>query len=104
MKTFDITKIKTKEQLKQFADSIITGEVNLRSTTKHNEERLEWCLLHLQKRDNVPPENPKVMCDLLRVLYNCYEDDKVLQQLILIITSMASRMTKKLNNYKHNKK
>jgi hypothetical protein len=104
MKTFDITKIKTKEQLEQFVDGIITGEVNLRSTTKHDEERLKWCLLHLQNRDKISPKNPKVICDLLRVLYNFCEDDKVLQQLILIITSMASRMTVKLNNYKHNKK
>jgi len=104
MKTIDITKIKTKEQLKQFADSIITGEVNLRGTTKHDEERLKWCLLHLQNRDKISPENPKVVCDLLRVLYNCYEDDKGLQKMILIITSIASRMQVKLTDYKKNKK
>jgi hypothetical protein len=104
MKKCDITKIKTKEQLQQFVDDIIAGEICFRGTTKHDTKRLEWCLLHLRNRDKIVATNPKVICDLLRVLYNFCEDDKVLQQLILIITSMASRMNVKLNDYKHGKK
>lgn len=102
MKKCDITKIKTKEQLQQFVDDIIAGEIRFRGTTKHNTTRLEWCLCHLRNRDKIDAKNPKVICDLLRVLYNFCEDDKVLQQLILTITSMTSRMQGKLRKYKNN--
>ena len=104
MKECDIKKIKTKEQLQEFVDDVIAGKINFHGNTEHDAKRLEWCLRHLRNRDKIRPENPKVICDLLRLLYNFCEHDEVLQKMILIITSIASRMQVKLIDYKKNKK
>ena len=104
MKECDIKKIKTKEQLQEFVDDVIAGKINFHGNTEHDAKRLEWCLLHLRNRDKTPPKNPRVICDLLRLLYNFCEHDEVLQKMILIITSMASRMQVKLTDYQKNKK
>jgi hypothetical protein len=98
-----ITPTKKREQFKTFVDRILSDDLLLRGTTKIDEERLAWCLDHLKNRDKIGPirkERPLVICDLLRILHECYDDDVVLQKFVLILTSMASRMAEKLQHYK----
>lgn len=96
----DIKKIKTKEQLEQFADNLIEGKIHTRSSRGFNKRILDGCLVHLANRESkIHPTAPKVICDMLRVLYNnC--DDEGAQKMVLIITSMVMGMQKKLVEYK----
>jgi len=97
----DIKKIKTKEQLEQFADNLIEGKIQTRSSRGFNKRILDGCLVHLANRETkIHPTAPKVICDMLRVLYNNCDGDEGAQKMVLIITSMVMGMQKKLVEYK----
>ena len=93
---------KTKEQLKDFINEIIAGKISTIGTTKHNKQRLKHCKVHLDTRDKfLARENhPLVICDLLRILRDTYRDDEILQDYILILTSMSQAIVAKLTDYK----
>jgi len=93
---------KTKEQLKDFINEIIAGKISTRGKTKHNEKRLKQCKNHLDNRDKdlAREDHALVICVLLRILRDTYRDDEILQDYILILTSMSQALTTKLMYYK----
>jgi hypothetical protein len=99
----DIKPTNKKEQFKTFVDHIISHKLPVSGTTKIDQNRLKWCLTHLKNRDKLAPitkNRPLLICDLLRILHDRYDDDPVLQKFVLILTSLASRMAVKLEHYK----
>ena len=95
---FKLKDIKTKQQLASIVNQIKTGDINIWSSTRVNQQRLKWCLTHLRRRDVRNDDDVLVICDLLRLLYD-HSDDNVNREIILMITSMASRMQEKLTKY-----